>query len=171
MRQLYTHIYPKKQSINDIIFYNQTLKLSWITPENLNIKKLYINQLSNAVVWIKKIDVARSIHEKLFCISSAHNTMNNTIKFSSGNNKDAEKSELQSIFHYIIIKAQPKRMISNIYYIKCFLDDKEMEGDMGILLHQMESATDFILNITYKQLNITEKEFEINMETNKSKKK
>ena len=170
MRQLYTHIYSKEPSINDIIFYNQTLKLSWITPDNLNIKKLYINQLSNAVVWIKKIDVAKSIHEKLFCISSAQNTMNNTIKFSSGKNEDAEKSELQSIFHYIIIKAQPKRMISNINYIKCFLDDKEMEGNMGNLLHQMESATDFILNITYKQLNITETEFDNNMSNNKSKK-
>ena len=162
MRQLYTHIYPENQSVNDIIFYNQTQKLSWVTPENLNIKKLYINQLSNAVVWIKKIDVARSIHEKLFCINSAHNTMNNTIKFSSGENKDADKNELKSIFEYIIIKAQPKRMFSNINYIKCFLDEKEMNGEMGNLLSQMESATDFILNISHKQLNITEEEFEKN---------
>ena len=61
-------------------------------------------------------------------------------------------------------------MISNINYIKCFLDDKEMEGNMGNLLHQMESATDFILNITYKQLNVTETEFENNMKNDKSKK-
>ena len=56
LRQLYTHVYPEQQLINDIIFYNQTQKLSWVTPEHLDIKKLYINQLSNAVAWIKKID-------------------------------------------------------------------------------------------------------------------
>ena len=53
-------------------------------------------------------------------------------------------------------------MFSNINYIKCFLDEKEMNGEMGNLLSQMESATDFILNISHKQLNITEEEFEKN---------
>ena len=162
LRQLYTHVYPEQQLINDIIFYNQTQKLSWVTPEHLDIKKLYINQLSNAVAWIKKIDTAKSVNDKLNCISNAHNTMNNTIKFSSGENQDAGQDELTPIFQYIIIKAQPKRMISNINYIKCFLDDKNLISKKGFLLSQMELATNFILNITHKQLNISEEEYEKN---------
>ena len=162
LRQLYTHVYPEQQLINDIIFYNQTQKLSWVTPEHLDIKKLYINQLSNAVAWIKKIDTAKSVNDKLNCISNAHNTMNNTIKFSSGENQDAGQDELTPIFQYIIIKAQPKRMISNINYIKCFLDDKNLISKKGFLLSQMELATNFILNITHKQLKISEEEFEKN---------
>ena len=110
----------------------------------------------------KLIDTAKSVNDKLNCISNAHNTMNNTIKFSSGENQDAGQDELTPIFQYIIIKAQPKRMISNINYIKCFLDDKNLISKKGFLLSQMELATNFILNITHKQLKISEEEFEKN---------
>ena len=169
--QLYIHIYPKEQLVKDIIFYQQTQKLSWVTPEQLDIKKIYINQLSNAVAWIKKIDVAKSILDKLFCIDSAYNTMNNTIKFSSGENKPAGQDELTPIFQYIIIKAQPKRMFSNINYIKCFLGEKDLDGKLGFLLSQMESATSFIINISNTDLKLTEEEFEKNIEINYNKKR
>ena len=82
---------------------NQSKKLYWVTPEHLDIKKLYINQLSNAIIWIKKMDEVKSIRDKLFCISNAYNTMNNTIKFSSGKNENAGQDELTPIFQYIII--------------------------------------------------------------------
>ena len=88
--------------------------------------------------------------------------MNNTIKFCSGKNEEPEKEELSSIFEYIIIKAQPKRMISNINYIKCFIDEKTLREKKIFL--QMESAKNFILNITNRQLNISEEEFDKNIE-------
>ena len=159
MRQIYIHVYPKKELKADIDFYNQTKKLYWITPEHLDIKKVYINQLSNAVIWFKKIDEAKSIRDKLLCISGAYNTMNNTIKFSSGKNDNAGQDELTPIFQYIIIKAQPKRIFSNINYIKCFLDDSGLTGELGFLLSQMESSTCFIMSIDYQHLRITEEEF------------
>ena len=159
MRQIYTYIYPKNIFESDSEFYNQTKKLNWITPEHLDIKKVYINQLTNAILWIKKIDEKKSIRDKLYCISCAYNTMNNTIKFSSGKNEEAGQDELTPIFQYIIIKAQPPRIYSNINYIKCFLDDDDLTGELGFLLSQMESATCFIMNIDYKSLKITEEEF------------
>ena len=121
-------------------------------------------------MWIKRIDVVKSILEKLLCISNALNTMNNTIKFSSGKDEDAGQDELVPIFNYIVIKAQPKRMISNVNYIKCFLSDKDNSGNFGFLLSQMESAINFILNINHKSLNITEDEFYKNMDIKKLKK-
>jgi len=159
MRQIYIHVYPKEKLHLDNKFYEQTKKLYWITPEHLDIKKIYINQLSNAIKWIKKIDEAKSIRDKLFCISNAYNTMNNTIKFSSGKNDNAGQDELTPIFQYIIIQAQPQRILSNINYIKCFLDDSELTGELGFLLTQMESATSFIMNLDYQHLKITEEEF------------
>ena len=159
MRQIYVHVYPKEKLDLDNKFYIQTKKLNWVTPEHLDIKKIYINQLSNAKNWIKKIDEAKSIRDKLFCISNAYNTMNNTIKFSSGKNDNAGQDELTPIFQYIIIQAQPQRIFSNINYIKCFLDDSELTGELGFLLTQMESATSFIMNLDYEHLKITEEEF------------
>ena len=167
MRQIYTYIYPKEQLKSDLDFYNQTKKLNWITPEHLDIKKVYINQLTNAILWIKKIDERKSIRDKLYCISCAHNIINNLIKFSSGKNEEAGQDELTPIFQYIIIKAQPPRIYSNINYIKCFLEDEDLTGELGFLLSQMESATCFIMNINYKSLKITEEEYNKKMnETN-----
>jgi hypothetical protein len=162
MSQIYIHVYPKAQIINDTIFYQQTQKLSWITPENLNIKKIYVNQLANAISWIKKIDVVKSIKDKLLCVQTAINTMNNTIKFSLGIKKDAGQDELIPIFHYIIIKAQPQRMFSNINYIECFLEESELNSTPGTLLGQMKSATTFILFIKPNQLNVSQEEYEHN---------
>ena len=163
MRQIYTYVYPKEQFKSDLEFYNQTKKLNWITPEHLDIKKVYINQLANAILWIKKIDERKSIRDKLYCISCAHNIINNLIKFSSGKNEEAGQDELTPIFQYIIIKAQPPRIYSNINYIKCFLEDEDLTGELGFLLSQMESATCFIMNMTYKSLKITEEEFNAKM--------
>ena len=151
-RQLYVHVYPEDPLDKDTLFYQQTEKLSWITPEQFNIKKIYINQLSNAVMWIKKIDAVKSVNDKLFCLNNAYNTMNNTIKFSTGKT-DAETDELTQILHYIIIKAQPKRMLSNINYIKCFLDDSDLKENLRLLLMQMESSIEFILKYDNKELN------------------
>ena len=89
--------------------------------------------------------------------------MNNTIKFSLGIQKDPEKDELIPIFHYIIIKAQPKRMYSNINYIECFLEESELNSVPGALLEQMKSAANFIVNIKYNQLNVSEEEFNNNI--------
>ena len=167
MSKLYDYIYPKEPLANDLVFYGQTKKLIWLKPEHLDIKKIYINQLNSAIMWIKRIDVVKSVLEKLLCISNALNTMNNTIKFSSGKDEDAGQDELVPIFNYIIIKAQPQRMISNINYIRCFLSDKDNRGNFGFLLSQMESAINFILNINHKCLNITEDEFYKNMKIKK----
>ena len=50
MRQIYIHVYPKEKLNLDNKFYEQTKKLYWITPEHLDIKKIYINQLSNSFI-------------------------------------------------------------------------------------------------------------------------
>ena len=60
-----------------------------------------------------------------------------------------------------IIKAQPQRIFSNINYIKCFLDEEQLTGELGFLLSQMESATCFIMNISYESFRITKEEFDI----------
>ena len=168
MRQIYIYVYPNEKLQSDIDFYNQTKKLSWLCPEHLEIKKVYINQLTTAILWIKKMDEKKSIQDKLFCISNAYSTMNNTIKFSSGKNVDAGQDELTPIFQYIMIKAQPQRIFSNINYIKCFLEEAELTGILGFLLSQMESAACFIMEINYQSLKITEEEYNRKMKENES---
>ena len=98
--------------------------------------------------------------EKLDCIKDAHTNMNNTIKFSSGKNDDAGQDELTPIFQYLVIKAHPKRIYSDIHYIKTFLGDTSLRGQEGFLVTQMESATSFIMQIDNEQLKMTKEEYD-----------
>ncbi len=86
--------------------------------------------------------------------------MNNTIKFSSGKNEDAGQDEITPIFQYLVIKAQPKRIYSDINYIKTFLDDTSLKAQSGFLVTQVESATSFIMSINHEQLKMSKEEYD-----------
>ena len=160
MKKIYNEIFPKTPIDKDISFYEQCVRLSWITPAHLDIKKIYVNELKYAIDFVRKIDEGKSVYDKLIYIASAHNTINNTIKFSSGKDTDAGAEELSPIFQYIIIKAKPKRFYSNINYIKAFLHPSKLKGMHGFLLSQMEFSATFITQIDYKKLKISQEEFE-----------
>ena len=143
LRQIYKYIFPK-QFKKDDDFNNKTKELKYITPEQLDIKKLYFNQLGVAISCIKNIDKGKSVMDKLNYIMDAHSSINNTIKFSSGKNDDSGQDEMTPLFNYVVLKAQPKKMYSNINYIKCFLQESDLSDYKGFLLSQIESSTSFV---------------------------
>ena len=107
----------------------------------------------------------KSVHDKLYCISQAYETINNTIKFSSGKNIDAGADDLAPIFQYIIIKAKPRRLYSNIYYIKCFIRNEQKTGIYGFLLSQMVFSAEFITNINHEKVKLSKEEFDKKMQS------
>ena len=76
------------------------------------------------------------------------------------NQKTAEAGDLLPLIIYAIIAAKPKRMIFNIKFIKYFMNQNELLGNIGYNLIQAESSTNFIQSLTGKQLKMDEKEFE-----------
>ena len=162
MKSLYKDIFPSKQQANDKEFYEKTKMLKWIKPEHLEIKKLYVSELKYAIDCLKKMDEGQSVYEKLENLAGAHNTINNTLKFSSGSNADAGAEELSPILQYIIIKSQPKMFFSTIQYIKAFLHPGKTKGMYGFLLSQLEFSATFIMEVDYTKLKITKEEFERN---------
>ncbi len=159
-KNIYSYVFPKDYLINDIQFYEQTVKLSWITPENLDIKKIFVNELKSAENLISQMDSKKTCYEKLNLISEVYNTINNTIKFSTGKrNEDAGADDLAPIFQYIIIKSKPKKFYSNIFFIKCFIRSEKLKGIYGFLLTQLEFAAQFIINIDNNKVKLSEIEF------------
>ena len=165
LRHIHKYINPNRPTEKDIEFYKATRKLEWIKPEHLEIKKLYVNQLKFAEKYIKKIDNAYSVYDKLDCIISTYVTMNNTIKFISGKNEDAGQDELTPLFQYILIKAQPEYLFTNINYIKSLINEADLIGSKGFYVSQMESSASFINNISYKDLKIDKNEFDAKIKT------
>jgi len=86
--------------------------------------------------------------------------LNNTVKFISGKNDDAGQDELTPLFQYILLKAQPDSLISNINYIRTLLSESDLVGPKGFFLSQMDSAIQFIRDLKPSQLKMDPKEFE-----------
>ena len=168
IRQIYKDIFPPEQK-EDIAFYQRTKCLDWVTPEQLDIRKIYTNQLGFAIRSIRKIDEARSVLDKLELIINAHNSINNTIKFSLGKEDDSGQDEMTPILQYIILRANPRRMHSNINFIKSFFGDSNLTDSKGFLLSQIESALSYINNLDYKLLKITKEEFDSKYEKSRKK--
>ena len=159
IRKIYKYTFPKAKLNGDTDILNATRSLEWIQPENLDIKKLYVNQLKFAEKYINRINDAKSVFDKLDCIQNAYVIMNNTVKFISGKNENAGQDEFTPLFQYILIKSQPEKLVTNINYIKCFLSDVDLMGQNGFYFSQMESACTFIKNIKSSDLKMEEKEF------------
>ena len=160
LKQIYRYTFPKKELKGDMDFHGYTIKLDWITPETLDIKKSYINQIQFAIINLRKMDEAKSVYGKLRYLEGVFNNMNNNIKFSTGSNKNAGQDEVTAIFQYIMIKAHPRRVHSNINYIKCFLDPAH-GGQKMFLLTQLEAAVNFIEQVMTREitLNLSKEEF------------
>ena len=167
--QIYKYIYPKDFLKEDKEFYEKTICLDWILPKHLEIEKYYIEQLGMAEVCLKKFDIARSLFDKLGYIKDAFTSINNNIKYSEGKTEEAGQDEMMPIFQYILIKAKPKRMRTNINYINCFINEDQLNGQFGYFISQIESSYSFIMNINHIVLKMSKEEFEHNYENAKKR--
>ena len=168
MRKIYKYVFPEELLQEDRNFYNKTKELSWIVPEQFEIKKLYINQLRFALSNFRKLDEAKSVFEKIRCIENAFTNINNSIKFSTGKKVTPGQEEVTPILHFTIIKAQPQRFISQLNYIKCFRDLSK-GGKSAFMVTQLESAVAFIMNLDHTKLKMTKEEFDKNVKEAKNK--
>ena len=167
--QIYKYIYPKDFLKEDKEFYEKTRCLDWILPKHLEIEKYYIEQLGMAEVCLKNFDTARSLFDKLGYIKDAFTNINNNIKYSEGKTEEAGQDEMMPIFQYILIKAKPKRMRTNINYINCFINEDQLNGQFGYFISQLESSFSFIMNINHIILKMSKEEFEHNYENAKKR--
>ena len=118
---------------------------------------------------MRKMDEVKSISEKMKCIEEAHSNINNIIKFSSGKNENAGADEITPVFYYVVMKAQPKRVYSNINYIRCFTDQAKA-SKIAFLLTRFISAVEFTMNLSHFNLkNITKEQFQLNIDEAKRK--
>ena len=169
LKSIYKLVFPKTSLKEDIEFYRQTQLLDWVTPENFSIKNIDFAQLTFAESLVKKFEDSKSINEKIDCICDLHSYINSIFKFNTGKSDEIGQDELTPVLQYLIIKIQPRRIISNMNYIKCFLVEEDLISHKGFLISQIDSAVTFVLNINNEQLNISESEFNKNVENSRKK--
>ena len=159
LKKIYRYVYPKNPIGFDDKFYNTTRCLDWITPELLNIKKEYINQLGFAELCLKRMEEAISVSDKLEYINNAVDTIICTVKFSGEEEINVSNEEMIRIFMYILIKAQLKRINSNINYIKCFAENEEIYDKKEELFNLLDNAVINVLKINSNYLKMNNEKF------------
>lgn len=173
IKKIYRRVFPEKDLPEDKNFYEKTNMLTFITPENMDINKRYLNEAIwiNAVEELNKIDNEKSPISKLNCVIKAVNIIINCIRFCTGKFDEGYSVEdFMPILNYIIIKSKPKRLISNFNFINLLLDDNKQKGVYGNVLTNLNFSIAFILNINHITLNMTKDEFESKIYNHKIKK-
>jgi hypothetical protein len=144
----------------DKIFRTTCKKLGWLQPENLHIPKEVFSMplFKKAEYHIKKMDSLRTPGGMLDQFGLGVQLINSMFVFMM-NEKHAEAGDLLPIIIYSIINSKPKRMIFNIKFIKYFMSENQLLGNIGYNLTQAESSMNYIQNLNGKQLKMDEQEF------------
>ena len=169
LKSIFKLAFPKKPLLEDISFYKKTQLLDWVTPGHFSIKNIDFAQLTFAESLIKKFEDSKSLDEKINCIFNMHAYINNIFKFNTGKDTEIGQDELTPVLQYLIIKIQPRRIISNINYLKCFLNEEDLISKKGFLMSQIDSAVTFVSSINHNLLNLSEAEYNKNVEKSKHK--
>ena len=159
MNKLHSKIFPIDPLPKDITLYNKLLELNWIEPKNI-IQKDIINYtfFSEPISLIQKFEKSKSPISKMKMLQKTFQSIQNIIKF---NLKELYlgTNQIIPIFVYILIKAKPKRLWSNLKYIQLYLGYKIDQQ----IFFQFQVAITMIETMDHNRLiNVSQEEFENN---------
>ena len=161
IRKMYTYIFPVIPLADDISFYETTKSFDWVPSTFFDVKvELPLEAIKDSISYVIQMEEkAFSISEKIKCFMMIYNNLNKINEFYCDEcGKSA--NEQTPIFNYIILKAHPKRFISNINFINCFTDDKTITGQNArLFMTNSLASVQKIWSITPASLNISVDEF------------
>ncbi|CEP17622.1 hypothetical protein [Parasitella parasitica] len=135
----------------------------WIREKHLDIPETEHNEsfLSFAESEILKINNYKAPRDKLICILNCCKVIFGLIKHVEG---DAGADKFLPILIYVVIRANPPKLVSNVQYIYRFRNPDQLQAEAGYYLTNLMGAISFIETMEAKSLSITKEEFDSNIE-------
>jgi hypothetical protein len=167
MFKIYKYVFPINRSEHlkklDYDFYEKTFLYAWIPPEAHGVKiPIQQDEIENGINTIKKLEEkAQTITEKLNCIKEVFDNINKAILFNTGKKEDLSTDDQLPLLVYIVIQAHPEQFITNIHYMKCFLNPNRNDN---VFLQNMVSVRGTLDILNPDVLKIDKKEFNDNVE-------
>ncbi|EGG14471.1 RasGTPase-activating protein [Cavenderia fasciculata] len=151
-RNLMTQIYNYTFSISkvDVIFSKELKsKSSSIDHRSLYIPEKYANQSpwELAQQEIRKINLYKSPHDKMKCIIDTWNIIFNYTKPLGESGPD----DFLPIMGYVIIKAKPENLLSNIQYISLYITTMDPTAEVWFM--NLKSSIEVIREVLSGELN------------------
>ena len=143
MNKLYNKIYPTEPEIMDNKIFQKTSELSNVETK-LIINKDYIFDimLPDILNEFKQLDIAKTPYEKLESVSTIFNYIESLIKFNEGEDKEIGAEETDPVLIYILIKAHPERIYTDVEFIRIFTEKKRNAA----MLTRVENIYNSIVN-------------------------
>jgi hypothetical protein len=142
-----------------------------VTKEHFGIKNIELYQINYPEKIMNKFEKTKTLNEKINYIKCIFKYINNVANFNTGKEGDLSQEESTPFLQYIIIKCQPKRIISNINFIKNFLSEQDLMEEKGFYISQIDSAIEFIITLNHTHLDMREEDFNLNIKNAKIKNK
>ena len=171
--KIYDKIFPKKRTKKDIKIYKKCKRLEWIKPKHLIKDQKVINEKlwKTAMDYINEMDNEKTPSNKIKSFGKAYAIIQNSITFCTGKDDLGVDDSIQVLI-YVMLKAQPKRILTNFNYARIYIDPELSKKQFGLLLTQMEMIVTIIENMKYTDLidvkeqdfGIDEKEEDINVD-------
>ncbi|KUL91497.1 hypothetical protein ZTR_01602 [Talaromyces verruculosus] len=138
---------------------------SWIRPEHLDIPSLGNNGrrfINLAQQELSKIKGYRAPRDKVICILNCCKVIFGLLKHSK--NPDTSADSFVPILIYVVLKANPEHLVSNVQYILRFRNQDKLGGEAGYYLSSLSGAIQFIETLDRTSLTVSDEEFEKNVE-------
>ena len=161
LKRLSIKIYEAELDNQDKEFKNTCIKLNWISHNNLDIQNEVFNKnlFDKVIDHVKRMDYLRTPSGMLYEFGLGVQLINSMFIFML-NQMQAEAGDLLPLIIYSIIAAKPKRLIFNMKFIKFFMNQSELLGNIGYNLIQCESSIRFIKSLNEVQLKMNKEQFE-----------
>lgn len=148
----------------DQAIYKRIRQLNWITAKHLVCSIDEVNAEARDFVYssiteLVAMDSFATPHEKLECIVVCCRNIFTLLKQICGGPASAD--EFLPALIFVVLKANPVRLHSNINYINRFSNaSRLMSGESGYYFTNLCCAINFIENLTYESVQLTKEEFD-----------
>ncbi|XP_067083869.1 rab5 GDP/GTP exchange factor-like isoform X2 [Osmerus mordax] len=149
----------------DLALQRRIRSFNWITPQMLRVPfpdhkaEITRDPFLPAITAIIEMDAKRAPQDKLSCVSKCSQNIFQAL--SSSNSEPANADDFLSGLIYVVLKANPPRLHSNMQYVIRFgLPHSLMAGESGYYFTNLSCAVAFIEKLDGSALNLSPEEFE-----------
>lgn len=141
----------------------------WVQEEHLDIPPLGDNGrrfMSFAQQQLLKIRMYRAPRDKVVCVLNCCKVIFGFL--STSKSSDTSADSFVPLLIYVVLRANPEHLVSNVQYILRFRDQEKLGGEAGYYLSSLMGAIQFIENLDRTSLTISDEDFEKRVEASVS---
>ena len=164
LTKLYDKLYPAYPEEPDINILKNCYKLSWCESKHF-LKNIKNNSNTNFDIilddikkYFNQLEIEKSARKKMLAINKIFRTIEKILLFNEEEQKLGTAEDILVITQYLFVRIQPKKIFSDIEYVKLFINDGN--GLNQFQLTNLTAVCELFQNFTYQGLHgVTEKEF------------